>query len=160
MNLSIYIGDISLPQFLIKTSQSIPYITYRRSTSRLPRAYCSRSRWKSRSAVRSRSRCRYRSVSTIKSRRSRFNSPSLSRRSHSHGSRRDRGRRSRRSHRSNRGHRSRSKTVNRRPQGRSRRSLSVSSGRSHVSLEPEVRLGFQKENDPSSFGSSNTTNNE
>ena len=33
----------------------------------------------------------------------------------------------------------------------------MSRGRSHVSLEPAVRLGFQKENDPSSFGSSNTT---
>ena len=33
----------------------------------------------------------------------------------------------------------------------------MSSGRSHVSIEPAVRLGFQKENDPSSFGSSNTT---
>ena len=153
-----------------------------RSTSRLPRAYCSRSRGKSRSAVRSRSRGRYRSVSTTKSRCSRSNSRSLcrsssgslhshgsrSRRSNSHRSRRDSGRRSRRSHRSHRGHRSRSKTVNRRPQGRSRRSrshgrrhksrsLSVPSGRSYVSLEPAVRLGFQKENDPSSFGSSNTT---
>lgn len=33
----------------------------------------------------------------------------------------------------------------------------MSSGRSHVSLEPAGRLRFQKENDPSSFGSSNTT---
>ena len=138
-----------------------------RSTSRLPRAYSSQSRGKSRSAVRSRSHGRYRSVSTTKSRHSRSNSwnssrssscslrshGSRSRRSHSHRSELDSGRRSSRSHRSHQGHHSRSKTVNRRPQGRSRRSrlhgrrhksrsLSVSRGRSHVSLQKIVLEGL------------------
>ena len=151
------------------------------STYRRPRAYRSRSRGKSRSAIHSHSRCHYCSISTTKNHCSRSCIQSFSRSSsgsfnshgwqhrcgHSHHYGRSHSCHSRRGHRPHRGHHSHSEMTSRWSHHRSRRSRShgrrhitcspsVSSGSSHPSLEPKRRLRFQNESTPPSLVSTNT----